>query len=337
MNDKVGQMQGHLQSLNADIGHAEEQLSRDMHREEVALLERKLAHLQEEERELAEELSSSALNPADARAKLLAKVKSDNGHIKELDAKLRGVQAALGASKAAAAELGSDIQRRSADGSEGQKMEALFAKDQEMTQFIDSFPTAKAKEDAEQQRVQETVVALLEHISGEVGREGELPSLSETEQLKGELKDKQTELERSQATKERLRSELVTRQGELKRLDTLDGKIEIEIGSLRGNISSMRGDMGHLQDVHGLQAASDVAQERMGGLLAQYTARADSLRHVVGEVTRKEEEAKTQLEHNGTATALAAQEARMKHFEHSIFNMRQCTCPAHPALRTAHC
>ena len=333
MSDKIMHMQGQLEGLNADIGHAESQLSQDVHREEVALLERKLSHLQDEQRELHEELSSAALNPADARAKLLAKVKTDNQHIKELDGKLREVQAAVAAAKGTAAELSSDVQRRSADGSEGQKLEALFAKDQEMTQFIDSFPSAKAKEAAEQQRAQDTVVALLEHISAEVGREAELPSLHEAEALKGELKEKQTELERSKATKERLRSELVTRQGELKRLETLEGKIAVEIKSLRDNIGSMKGDMAHLQDVDGLQEASDAAQESLSGLLTRYSARADSLRHVVAEATRKQDELASQLEHNPTASALVAQEARMKHFEQSIFNMRQCKfrpCTAHP-------
>ncbi len=338
MNEKIMHMQQQLEQLNGDIAHAEGQLSRDVHREEVALLERKLSHLQDEERELQEELSSTALNPADARAKLLAKVKTDNQHIKELDTKLRAVQGELSAAKATAAELSSDVQRRSADGSEGQKLEALFAKDQEMTQFIDSFPTAKAKELAEQQRAQDTVVALLEHISAEVGREAELPSLSEAEQLKGELKEKQTELERSKATKERLRSELVTRQGELKRLETLEGKIAVEIKSLRDNIASMKGDMGHLQDVDGLQAASDAAQEHLSTLLTEYSARADSLRHVVAEVTRKQDELSSQLDHSSTASALAAQEARMKHFEQSIFNMRQCkfAC-AHESVMPARC
>ena len=317
-------MQSQLEALNTDVGHAENQLSHDVHREEVALLERKLSHLQEEQEELQEELHSAALNPADARAKLLAKVKTDNQHIKELDGKLREVQAHVAAAKSTAAELSSDVQRRSADGSEGQKLEALFAKDQEMTQFIDSFPSAKAKEQAEQARAQDTVVALLEHISAEVGREAELPSLSEAEQLKGELKEKETELQRSKATKERLRSELVTRQGELKRLETLEGKIAVEIKSLRDNIGSMKGDMGHLQDVEGLQAASDAAQEQLSTLLAQYSTRADSLRHVVAEATRKHDELSSQLEHNPVSTALIAQEARMKHFEQSIFNMRQC-------------
>ncbi len=103
----------------------------------------------------------------------------------------------------------------------------------------------------------------------------------------------------------------------------------------------MKGDMGHLQDVEGLQHASDAAQETLSGLLTQYTARADSLRHVVTEATRKQDELASQLEHNATAGALAAQEARMKHFEQSIFNMRQCTSPASrtpsPAPHTCVC
>lgn len=43
--------------------------------------------------------------------------------------------------------------------------------DQEMTEFIDRFAEMREKEAAEQRRTQETIVALLEHISEGMDRE----------------------------------------------------------------------------------------------------------------------------------------------------------------------
>ncbi|CAE7438925.1 IFT74 [Symbiodinium sp. KB8] len=335
MHERISGMQGQLEQLNSAIASAEAQLSADTHREEAALLERKLEHLRRDEEELAGELDSAALDPGAARSKLLGKVKADNAAIQEMDKELRTKREALARARATAKELREDVERRSGDGGEGQKYEALFAKDQQMTQFIDSFPAAKAKEEAAHAQAQDTIVALLEHISGEVEREQALPSLEQAEALKGELKDKETELARSKATKERLRGELTARQGELKRLETLGSKIASEVSSLQANIARMRGEMPKLEDIPALQAAADAASDALQGQLMRFTERADSLRHVVADVRRREESLASQLAHDPMAQSLQALESRMKHYEQSIFAMRECACSHARAHRTS--
>jgi hypothetical protein len=47
----------------------------------------------------------------------------------------------------------------------------LFKRDQEMTEFIDRFNEMRDRETAEQKRMQDTVVGLLEHISESLDRE----------------------------------------------------------------------------------------------------------------------------------------------------------------------
>ena len=60
---------------------------------------------------------------------------------------------------------------RAGESGEKDKYEKLHQRDEEMTQFIAEFEATRAAEVAEQQSTQETVVALLEHISSGLAAE----------------------------------------------------------------------------------------------------------------------------------------------------------------------
>ena len=120
-----------------------------MYREECALLERKLeltnAAVEEAEAELA-----AGGSPDDSRARLLAKVRTDNERTKALTAALAEHTDERNRLTRLAAELDRDIAERERGGGQEAKYDELFRRDEEMTQFIDRYPEMRSKEEAEQ-------------------------------------------------------------------------------------------------------------------------------------------------------------------------------------------
>ena len=89
------------------------------------------------------------------------------------------------------ADLDTDIEERKGESGDSQKYEMLFQRDQEMTSFIDSFEKRKQDEMSEQSKTQETIVALLEHISRGLQREGSMPSKNKLKEMQVDLSFKE--------------------------------------------------------------------------------------------------------------------------------------------------
>jgi intraflagellar transport protein 74 len=283
-----------------------------------------LALLKRERDGLDEELSNNRLDPADARERLLAKVKDDNARILALDKELKSLEEDIAAKKKISADLTADIEERKNDSGEREKYELLFKRDQEMTEFIDRFQETKEKELTEQRKLQNTVSALLEHISEGMEREKSMPTRQQAEEMKEDLSDKNRELKSSQMTAERLQEELTLRQTELNKIATLDVKIGEELKTLQGKMQQMRDDKKRLQDIEGLKRAATQAKEALGVKLREYSRRRDLMRQQVQMLATEVEKRKAQLAKEPQAAALDALENKLKLQEQTVFGLREC-------------
>jgi peptidoglycan hydrolase CwlO-like protein len=81
---EIAGQQAQLESLNARIAEAEEQLSMDRSREEGQSLESQLMRLQSQLKEVQEEARSARADPAELRDKLFRKTKEDNERLVRL-------------------------------------------------------------------------------------------------------------------------------------------------------------------------------------------------------------------------------------------------------------
>jgi hypothetical protein len=106
----------------------------------------------------------------------------------------------------AVADLDMDLDERRDESGESQKVEKLYQRDAEMTEFIDSFPKQREAALEEKRRLQHTIVALLEHISAELERQNNLPSADQVKGLEEDTAAKETELEHAQNTQQHLQS-----------------------------------------------------------------------------------------------------------------------------------
>lgn len=325
MGSEVATRQAELEGLNARMEEAETELRRDPWREQCAVLERKALTLRREQATLEEELGTSRLDPAAARERLMAKVKAESQRVQQLDAEIADVTAELERKRKTLEEVSAELEERKsgAAGDDSAKYEVLYKRDQEMTEFIDRFPELKARESAEQQRVRDTVVALLEHMSSGLEREHSMPSKEEAGEMAADLGDKQRELGASKTTQERLQDELVKRQAELEKINTLDEKIEVELASLSTKMEQMRRDMEVFQDLDGLRSKSEAITDTLETKRGEYTRRRDAMRTQLSGVAADLARLQTQVDRDRTAKELEDQEKRLKQYETQIFAMRE--------------
>ena len=121
-----------------------------------------------------------------------------------------------------------------------------------MTQFIAEFEATRAAEVAEQQSTQDTVVALLEHISSGLAAEQDMPTQQRLREMKDEATFKEKQLESSQQTMQRLQNERKQRLAEMEKIRNLDEKIQLELLSLSQKMEMMQGEMCEFEDIDGL-------------------------------------------------------------------------------------
>ena len=271
---------------------------------------------------MQEELASSKLDPAAAREKLLARVKTDNARMQSLDRELKAAEETVALKKAAIAGLDKEAEERRGEAGDASKYEALFKKDAEMTEFIDAFPEAAAKEAAEQRRLGDAVVALLERISEGFVRATALPSRAAAAEMKEDLDDKRRELKVSEMTAERLGEELSLRQTELDKILSLDGKLATELTAIGARTMGMESERPKFLDIDGLRAAAAAAKEELKERSEGYAKRRDAARPA-GSAAEKDLAAKrATLCMLPQAAALEAAEAPLKSSEATAYALR---------------
>ncbi|KAA0151272.1 hypothetical protein FNF27_04124 [Cafeteria roenbergensis] len=314
---KVDAARAELAKLNARISEHEAALQEDVYREECALLERKLeltnAAVEEAEAELA-----AGGSPDDSRARLLAKVRTDNERTKALTAALAEHTDERNRLTRLAAELDRDIAERERGGGQEAKYDELFRRDEEMTQFIDRYPEMRSKEEAEQARARETIVALLEHISGGLAREHSMPSQAEHKELSEELQDKEQELAASRYTEEHLQAELARRRGEFEKVTRIDSDVTAETSTLQERIRVMRAEMEVFEDVDRVRTAAEKTMAELEARRNAYKRRRDGARQQLRAMATEYQRKQSMLDSHEVEASLRRLEDKLRSKEAQV-------------------
>ena len=321
---EVERRQGELEQVNGAVEAAEEALRRERTRDEYAAGEKRLALLDSELASLQDELATSRLDPRAAREKLLEKVKGENARMQTIDRQVREEEEGAAAGRRALAELDREIEERRGEAGDSAKYEALFKRDAEMTEFIDRFPEHREREAGEQRRLQDAVLALLEHASEGLLREANLPSREAAAEMKEDLSDKQRELRASEMTVEQLREHLKLRQTELEKVHKLEGNLALELRSLGERMEAMAGERPKFADLGGLRAAADGARDALRGAIEAHIAQRDGARGAAAAGEREVERARAALAALPQAAALEAAETALKGAEATVFGLKEC-------------
>mmetsp|Transcript_21333 Transcript_21333/g.75175 ORF Transcript_21333/g.75175 Transcript_21333/m.75175 type:complete len:604 (-) Transcript_21333:508-2319(-) len=323
LGEQIGARQRELEELNASIHDLEEQLRRDPWRDEYSRLEKAHARVSKELAAAREEAAEASLDPAEARERLLRKVKDDTASMQRVDREVEEVKDEVRRLEKTAADLATDMEERKGEAGESHKYEVLYQRDQEMSEFIERFPETRKKEMEAKESIEQINVRLLEHMSKGLERQHHLPSRAHHAEMQEDLSFKERAIESSASTQARLEQDLAKRRAELDKINTLDSKISVELTSLREKMRTMSDEMEEFGNIESLKVRAEETKRMLAAKKSEYMRRRDMIRTQVAQLSAQYDRKKAALEENETSKALSSLEQKLKHYEQSIFSLKE--------------
>ena len=120
---------------------------------------------------------------------------------------------------------------------------------------------------------QETITALLEHMSKNMHRQTALPGVNQVEEMKRDLNFKQRQLNEAESTAASLQVEVEARKADLEKITNLEGRMDKEMEVYQENINRMEDEMNNKftrQDE--LQAEHESEKQRLQSIRQQVNA-----------------------------------------------------------------
>lgn len=111
----------------------------------------------------------------EARERLMNRIKSENGEIKQLDKELTDARKMIDTYQRNIKEIEGDLKDKK-EGDDMQKYEILYQKEKQINDFMTSFEEEKSEYEVDISKKQKTISALLTHMSNNIKRQGALPS-----------------------------------------------------------------------------------------------------------------------------------------------------------------
>lgn len=191
--------QNDINQINMRIYELDRRVKIDQNIGTYIEFEKELKKLDEEKATVDENLKIYSMDDSEAKAYLTNKAKSLKEKISDLEDEIDSVSDET-------KRIREDIEnsKKGSDDKEMEKLEKIKSREDEMNKFISTFPELRQKESDEQQRLQETIVALLAHISNNISSKTNLPDSNAFKEMKDDLDFKQQQADNAEKTKEGL-------------------------------------------------------------------------------------------------------------------------------------
>ena len=190
-----------------------------------------------------------------------------------------------------------------------------------MSELIDSFEPTKARETANIEKAQATIVQLLQSVSRRLGMSENVDGMSKSklDEMNDDLEFKQSQMDHSISTSERLQRELQQRRLELEKIESLDEKIATELTQLEEKKTTMEDELVIYEDLPKLRQDAADAKEAAAQKKAFALSRIGDLKQQAAAKKRQYDQLKKQLASDDVATALDELEQKMRHHEQTVY------------------
>ncbi|GAX82423.1 hypothetical protein CEUSTIGMA_g9851.t1 [Chlamydomonas eustigma] len=316
-----------LDELNRTVDSLEGELRRSPLKQRSLLLQEQIRTLTEKKYELQAEEEKSKLSPEEQRENLLAKMKRDNLEVENITQQIREVQDTIKKNDARISSMqgGNGVQLNAAEeAAKREKFDELVAKERDLNNFMDSFPSRRAEKLKETQDKQDAIVSLLEKITKLQGLVGSaLPTQKKFKEMQDELEYKKMQLENTQMTQDRLKEELQMRRTELEKIDTLDDKIKTELSQLAEKSEQLRANIDSFSKVGDLREKAEDTRARLDKMKASLLKRKDLLKVMVAEKALKHQAKKAQLQENNLQISLEKMEQKLRQVSQNSYTISE--------------
>jgi len=313
-----------IDELDKTLNTQEGELARNPLKQRSLQLQEQIRTLTERKYELQQEEEKSKMSPEEQREQLMGKIKRDNQEVESITQQVRDLQEQIKKMEARITSMQgqSPAVNAAEEAAKREKFEELVAKERDLTNFMDSFPSRRAAKMDEMRAKQDAIVALLERINKLQGMAtSALPSAKKFQEMKDELEYKRMQLENTQMTQERLKEELQMRRTELDKIDTLEDKIKTELAQLADKSEQLRNNMQTYQNVGDMRQKAEQTRARLEGLRVALLRRKDLLRVIVAEKALKHQAKKAQLQENNLQITLEKMEQKLRQLNQNAYQM----------------
>lgn len=314
-----------IDELDKQLNQSEGELTRNPLKQRALQLQEHIRTLTEKKYEIQQEEEKSKMSPEDQREQLMAKVKRDNNEVEAAGQSVRELQEQIKKMEGRIGNMGGANPANLADeASKREKFEELVAKERDLNNFLDSFPSRKASKLGEKQAKEDAIVALLDKITKlETISTSALPSQRRFKEMQDELEYKKMQLENTQSTQERLKEELAMRRTELDKIDTLEDKINAELKQLAEKTVQLNDEMKGFTNVGDIKKKAEDTKARLEFLKVSLVKRKDMLRVVVQEKQLKYQAKKAQLGEHTLQVQLDKQETKLRTLYQNTYQMSE--------------
>jgi intraflagellar transport protein 74 len=318
--DKCVHNENKLQEINNRIRNLESDDKSGAHRKEFANLERVYQSLKKDATSLQEELDIASLDPKEAHTEFVNRVNNFKADTKALTDKCNSLREENTLARRSLDEM--DNTDQDDDGDQA-KYELLVQRDKEMTAFMDKFDDTRNALIAEQGQIKEMNVALLEHISKGIEDSNSMPSQDIMNEMDSTKSFKERNLATQKQTLEDLQVQKKKREKELELMEQSEPKMANDLEEYKSRMTSMKQEMKEFEDIKGLREAFEGTKQQLVELRMSYQKRRDAMRQQVQAASVEHEAAKRALTNNDTARELDDTEKRLKHYERTIFEIKE--------------
>jgi len=232
-----------LEELENKVEDQDKKLRMDQNRIRVIELKQQIAELEAKRIDLEVQCDEQNMSVSELVERIFQKIKSTNQTIAEIEARTRELKKAIDNNRKLK-EMESEITGGTQVTEESkQKYEALFAKEQQLDKFIESFPRTRQKEFDDMTQKQQQILQYLDNISQSINLIRHAPDPEMVERVRSDYQNRQRNMQNSEATLELVQNQYQTRLQDLEKIKNLQETAPQKIQLLKDRISSMKADM----------------------------------------------------------------------------------------------
>jgi intraflagellar transport protein 74 len=328
ISKEIVESENELGHLEREIASYEETMKSEAYQifQKGQSLAKENQQLQKQKQELQDELNSTA-SPAEVKERLTQKIKDATAETADLEKSVKKLESSIEKLSDTLRSKETDLGEAKKLAQKAKKYEAVYERDAKMVEFLNSFSQIRAEEQQKKRQVQDTIVALLKHISKGLAAGQTLQSSGADAEKLGEMKDevsfKAGKLADAQKTLSTLQTELEKRKEELDKIEQLDSKISTEISQLQEKMQSMNSEMAgfksedELKDVS-VQAKKDLLVENQ-----RVKKQREAIKVQVALVSAEAEKKSKELQSNETWKRFENLEQKLKTHAGAVFTLQE--------------
>ncbi|CAG9332959.1 unnamed protein product [Blepharisma stoltei] len=322
LEDEIGQKKQLLDNVNQRLVMADAKLRTDVMKQKANHLREQKESLLRRKEDLEVQTNDQNLSFPEAREKLLARVKADNQVIKDIESRTKEVEKGIANYKKQIEEMEQEL-KTSSDTSHIQKYEILNQRDQEMTQFIESFETTKKNELEMIKTLEDNISNLLEQISRILDRKESMPTQQQVQEWGSDLAFKKGQTANAAATMEMLKRQLAERQADLEKVKNLDQRIPQQLKGIQEKTAQIQEELRtKYNNIEDMRIAAQENLNRLYKTKEYLVNKKDTLSQQLRALTIKLDTKKQQMGDVKFYKELQETESKMTINEQTIFGLK---------------